>query len=130
MRGARVPERVRCEPDADATTVILNARAQACGAEACTVARVEERRVDLRHELGPARAEIRVERARGGAANRDDTIFAAFAIPHQEQAAAEIEIGDVGARSFSETQACSIEQLEDRAIALTDSRAGIRRDHQ
>lgn len=44
-------------------------------------------------------------------------ILAAFAIPHQQQAAAEVNIADVGACGYPEAEACAVEQLEDRAIA-------------
>ena len=44
MRRARGPQRMRREPDTDASTVILDPRAQARNAETRAIAREEERR--------------------------------------------------------------------------------------
>jgi hypothetical protein len=54
MRRARVSQRVRREPGAEATAVILDARAETCGAQARAVAREEECRIDLRDKLRSA----------------------------------------------------------------------------
>jgi hypothetical protein len=54
MRRARVPERMRREPETETAPVVCDARSQACRAEACPIAREQERGVDLRDELGSA----------------------------------------------------------------------------
>src|SRR5262245_4668237 len=123
-------EPMRCEPDADATTVILNARAQARGTEAGTITREEERRVDLRDELRSDLGEIDLERGSCRSADRHNAVLAAFAVSHQEHAAAEIDVADVGTRRFAEAEAGPVEQLEDRAVAQTNRRVWSGRGHQ
>lgn len=54
MRRAGVAQRVWREPDADASTVIMDACAEACGAQAHTIARQEEGGVDAGREFRPA----------------------------------------------------------------------------
>lgn len=61
MRRAGVAQRVGREPDTDASTVIVDAYAEACGAEARTVAREEGRRVEAGRELGPAVGGVETE---------------------------------------------------------------------
>ena len=79
MRRAGVPQRVRREPQAEATAVVLEAHPQAHRGEPTPMTRDEERRADRRDECGSAVGEVGVECGGGGAADRDDAVLPAFA---------------------------------------------------
>lgn len=120
MRRVRVAQRVRGQRNADPMAGVVDADAEAGRLQATAAAIDEERRLVGVRQHRPRVGEIAIERLGRRGADGHDPIFAAFAGAHEYDAGAEIEIGEIEAYHFSQTQARPIEQLENRAVALAD----------
>ena len=61
------------------------------------------------------------------ARKRDVAVLLALPVTDEQRVLDEVEIGQIETDALHETQACPVEQLEDRPIALTDRGRGVRR---
>lgn len=109
MRGARVSERVRRERGADRAGVGLDHEAHTARLETRAVTRKKERGIEAFREIGARFREVVIESGSGAARDRNDAVLPSLAVPHEEDAFAQVEVRYVRAHGLAEAQAGSVE---------------------
>jgi hypothetical protein len=93
------------------------------------LAREKERRfVRVAEQPRPGLAEVATDRLGGAADERDERVLLAFAFPDDEDALAELDVGQIQPLALADPEADAVEELKDGAAALAarGARIGMR----